>query len=141
MKVVANRQSALFCSPNSSLTFLTADVDRDSSWSARHIGTEKRKARKAKQQIHWGLAARPKNGEGTRGSNYTAGLTERLVRTPLLVSAGAFSDGRQAEWLHLEDSCESLLTVFSGCSSAPPRPLKNGAFDGRRENHPDYRGD
>ena len=42
------------------------------------------------------------------------GLTERLVRTLLLVSAGAFSDGRQAEWLHLEDSCESLLTVFSG---------------------------
>ena len=66
-----------------------------------------------KFQIRRELGAKPETSEEAKTSKYAPRLTEWLVSTLLLVSVEEYSDSRQAERLHPEDGCESLLTVFS----------------------------
>jgi hypothetical protein len=45
-----------------------------------------------KSQIQQELGAKPETSKGAKGSNYTPGLTEWLMRTLRLVSAEEYSD-------------------------------------------------
>jgi hypothetical protein len=47
-----------------------------------------------KFRIRWELGARPEIRKWAKGTNYTPGLTEWLVRTRLLVSAEEYPDGK-----------------------------------------------
>jgi hypothetical protein len=57
------------------------------------FGRQEAKPRKVKFQIQQELGAKPETSKGPKGSTYTPGLTEWLVRTLPLVSAEEYSDG------------------------------------------------
>jgi hypothetical protein len=65
-KVVVTRHSAFFCFPESCLTFVTADPDKECRRSARHIGKAARESEEGEAADSVEVRSKAKNKRGNQ---------------------------------------------------------------------------